>query len=999
MIFDGLDEFTDQDATRLLRLIGQSCATLPTPVRFIITSRPEPHLLHQYDSEPLDSLLHIRSLDLEDVGEVEKDIEAFLKQELPQMVWGLVKQPSNWPGEERRIALIRLSGGLWIWVVTVARMLADRKLRDPEKQLNTLLLSASDMDGEYGHNTDLYAIYSQIMNRACPQDSHPELITLFRGVLGALCVAEAPINTHTLTSLLCLDYSSREDFADSMRTKVLEYLQAVLIIPDIEEDDPSRDAKPIQFVHKSFKDYLTDKKRCEARFLISIAEQQRWMAIRCLRRMEDLQKPNICDINPSNLNSEIGNSDDSKHDERLDIKGLIRLHISSTLQYACENWANHVSNTSPECDDVYAAMDMFTRTRLMYWLEVLSLLEMTNSVKFLVGLVEVWLKARPQQVVRNSSELPTPTLPCRIATFMIEGLVKIQAGIHFQMNTAHASPDPLSLRVRNYARRLLPEIPPVQQSRVSLQANSLPKESDISSLSLLQDLESFVNEFRIPISTSSPHIYHSALPFTPSHTSLSQVYSHLAEGGPKPRREHLQQWTPQIAQSCVAWSPDGEMIISGYYDGSLRLWDPSTGAPIGEAWKFHTNAVDCVAWSPNGKMIASGSIVRFQFSDPITGAHIGEAWEDVTSAIISIAWSPDSKWVVTGSMDRTVRIWDSPTRAHVTIAHRTEFVRCVTWSPDGRRIASGHDDGLVIHLWDPSLGAVVEKLWEVGDSAYGLAWSPDGNMIVSSSMYGTLRLWHAWTGEMIAEPTAGMDDTGSHAWCVAWSPDGTKIVSSHDATVRLWNASTREPVGNAWQGHTDDVRSLGWSADGQTVVSGSEDGTILWNYLTGDPVRLEQGGPDSHTRHVYRLAFAPNSNKIVTASFDGSLRLWDSSSGVLVEHPICQTAAVISLNFSLDEKYVISETNECRILWRVAGEETGLVDDTQVEPVSDAHSCVLKIDTDGWIRDPRGKGMFWLPDVLRPIGNWGRVVVNGNILAIEVPSIPIIDISAYASRF
>ncbi|KAG8987973.1 hypothetical protein FRB93_004341 [Tulasnella sp. JGI-2019a] len=178
MIFDGLDECNNQYAARLLRLIGQSFATLPTRVRFIITGRPEPHLLHQYDAEPLDSRLHVRSLDLEDVGEVEKDIEAFLKQELPQMVWGMVKRPSNWPGEERRIILIRLSGGLWIWVVIVARMLADPRFRDPEKQLNALLLSASDADGEYGQNTDLYAIYSQIMNRACPPNSHSELLTL-----------------------------------------------------------------------------------------------------------------------------------------------------------------------------------------------------------------------------------------------------------------------------------------------------------------------------------------------------------------------------------------------------------------------------------------------------------------------------------------------------------------------------------------------------------------------------------------------------------------------------------------------------------------------------------------------------------------------------------------------------------------------------------------------------------------------------------------------------
>ncbi|KAG8996520.1 hypothetical protein FRB94_008220, partial [Tulasnella sp. JGI-2019a] len=205
ILLDGLDEYDDGCASRLLRLVGQSFATLPAAVRFIITSRPEPHLLRCYDSPPFDAQLRIRSLDLEETGEVEKDIETFLKQELPRIVWGLVKRPSDWPGEERRVILIRLSGGLWIWIVTVARMLADQNFRDPEKQLQALLSSTSDPHEEYGRITDLYAIYSRILNRACPSNSSSDLLTLFRDVLGALCVLKTPVNIHTLTSPLRFD--------------------------------------------------------------------------------------------------------------------------------------------------------------------------------------------------------------------------------------------------------------------------------------------------------------------------------------------------------------------------------------------------------------------------------------------------------------------------------------------------------------------------------------------------------------------------------------------------------------------------------------------------------------------------------------------------------------------------------------------------------------------------------------------------------------------------
>ncbi|KAG8989748.1 hypothetical protein FRB94_014060 [Tulasnella sp. JGI-2019a] len=436
ILLDGLDECNNKYASQLLDLIGKSFAKLPAAVRFIITSRPEPHLLRHYNSESLNARLCVHSLDSEDVREVEKDIEAFFRQELVQIAWGLVKSPSNWPGEGRLRILIRMSGGLWIWAVTVIRMLADQNFRDPEKQLDALLSSTPNSSGEHGHNTDLYAIFSKILQRACSPSSHIKLLTLFQDVLGALCMVKVPVNTCTLASLLCHGDSNLEALTYDIRTKVLGYLQAVLVVPDI--DDPSPDAKPIRFIHKAFGDYLTDQSRCDARFLVDIPDQHRRMAIRCMRHMEDLQRPNICNLDPTMLNAEIkwhrrrssnrGNrrkvesrSDDvlvdpgssstaEESDEIKDgndirisdirykshgIDDLVRQHISLALKYACENWATHVSRASPDCDDVYALMEMFVKTRLLFWLEVLSLLGVMGNVFGMIEQVEHWIKVRP----------------------------------------------------------------------------------------------------------------------------------------------------------------------------------------------------------------------------------------------------------------------------------------------------------------------------------------------------------------------------------------------------------------------------------------------------------------------------------------------------------------------------------------------------------------------------------------------------------------------------
>ncbi|KAG9003153.1 hypothetical protein FRB93_011233 [Tulasnella sp. JGI-2019a] len=999
ILLDGLDECNNEYATRLLHLIGQGFTRLPSAVKFIITSRPELHLLHLYDRDPLEALLVIRSLDSEDVGEVQDDIKEYFKRVLPQMVWDWVKNPSNWPDEERLEKLVSLSGNLWIWAATVTRMLADSNIRDPERQLDVLLSEASDPQQEYGRISDLDVIYSKILDRACPPTSNDRLFTAFRDVLGALCVTKVPVNIKTLASLLYLDHTGSEDFTHYIRTRVLGYLQAVLVVPDVDEEDPSHDANPIRFIHKSFQDYLTGGSLCGARFLVDVVEQHRRMAIRCIRRMDDLKRPNICDINPDMITADefvIYTGPHYKFRVKAEVKNLVQQHISPALRYACENWTTHVSNASPDCDDVYAFVDAFVKTKLLYWLEVLSLLGIIEDVRGLVDLVEAWLKARPQEVAPNPPEpptlalTPTPTLPYRVSAFMMEGLVKILAVIHLQTAAVYTPTDPLS--ALNYAKRVLPGLPPVQNLIPSSQASTSTRESNLSALDLLQDLKSFIDEFEVPIGTSSPHIYRSALAFTPPQTSLSRVYGHLVDGGPRIRRGRPEQWSNRSC--CATWSPNSQRIVSGSKDGTLRLWDPPTGSPIGEPWKFHTGKVNCVAWSPDGKMIVSGSDDRtLQLWDAITGARV-QACTGHNHAVLSVAWSPDGTRIVSGSADCTLRIWDPSAGVSIGEAWNghVNWIQCVAWSPDSKKIASGSRDH-TIRVWDSSTGAVIGEPWSE-DSDYGLAWSPDGKRIISAAQDDTLRLWDVCSRESIGNPWKGHDDA---VLTVAWSLDGKRIISGGlDNTIRVWNASTGETLGDAWEGHADYIKSLSWSPDGKTIVSASNDGKLItWNSITGEPFLLEQRGPESHARHVYRLAFAHDASKLVSASSDDSLRLWDISSGALSGYPLRQAGTVTSLEFSPSGQCVVAEDEEHRIIWEIAGEAP---ESEQRGLVSGDHERILEVDWDGWILDPQGKMMFWLPVALRPIADWGRVLAKGNILAIENPSVPIIDISAFASR-
>ncbi|KAG8870499.1 hypothetical protein FRB97_009718 [Tulasnella sp. 331] len=303
LLLDRLDDYGNELTSKLLHVIGKRLDVLPNANRLIITSRPEPHLTRMYEREPMKPSLEICYLELEHQENVERDIEKSLQRELPEMVWRWVANPLDWPGEERRRALARLSQGLWIWAVTVARMLANPNYCNPEQQLDALL-TAEHTSGGYEHDSHPYSLYSNILNRACLPSCDPKLLALFREILETLLIVHVSVNINTLALILCSDRSSRKSFTHRIRMTVLGCLQAVLIVPDAGNDDPSRDAAPIRFIRKSSsEDFLTDDLRCDSQFPINPRLLNRQMTIWCLSHSNF--RRNICGLDLSQPHLEV----------------------------------------------------------------------------------------------------------------------------------------------------------------------------------------------------------------------------------------------------------------------------------------------------------------------------------------------------------------------------------------------------------------------------------------------------------------------------------------------------------------------------------------------------------------------------------------------------------------------------------------------------------------------------------------------------------------------
>jgi WD40 repeat protein len=331
---------------------------------------------------------------------------------------------------------------------------------------------------------------------------------------------------------------------------------------------------------------------------------------------------------------------------------------------------------------------------------------------------------------------------------------------------------------------------------------------------------------------------------------------------------------------------------------------------------------------------AEAALVNAVLDDRQIGAPI-----NVRGAVTSVALSPDGRRIVSsvdggivnGAPENTVRIWDAATGQEIgaPLNGHTGHLNSVAFSPDGRRIVSGSQDK-TIRLWDATTGQEIgAPLTGHTDEVTSVAFSQDGLRVVSGSLDKTVRLWDATAGREIGGPLTGHAD---RVTSVAFSPDGGRVVSgSYDNTIRLWDAATAHEIGAPLVGHTSPVLSVAFSPDGQRIVSGSgdlnaresSDTTVrIWDAATG----REIGAPLTGQKlPVLSVAFSPDGRRIVSGSVDQTLRLWDATTGQEIGAPLTgHSGSVWSVAFSRDGQRIVSGSDDDTIrIWDGSGQEIG----------------------------------------------------------------------------
>jgi WD40 repeat protein len=298
-------------------------------------------------------------------------------------------------------------------------------------------------------------------------------------------------------------------------------------------------------------------------------------------------------------------------------------------------------------------------------------------------------------------------------------------------------------------------------------------------------------------------------------------------------------------------------------------------------------AIQSIAYEPKSKLLALARLgeveLRSAESRAVVRTLTGHA-----GPVNAVAFTADGMTLVAAGGEPGVSgesgsgTSRTESRARCSGATRTRSIRWPS-GPDGKSFATGSYDHEIL-LWEKDKDQPVRSFHGHNEAVMSLAFRPDGRILASASADRTVKLWEVATGERretLGEPTKALNS-------VAFSPDGKLVAAAGvDNRIRIWNVSAdakegTNPIRSSSFAHEGAILRIAWSADGKTIVSSADDRTAkLWNAPEMTPKLVLEAQSDWPTA----LAFALDGKAVAVGRLDGSLEIYDATTGKAAAAP------------------------------------------------------------------------------------------------------------------
>ncbi len=426
--------------------------------------------------------------------------------------------------------------------------------------------------------------------------------------------------------------------------------------------------------------------------------------------------------------------------------------------------------------------------------------------------------------------------------------------------------------------------------------------------------------------------------------------------------------------NALAYSPDGQSIASASRDGTVKVWDLGNGRELctyrghihqpDDPTSATTNvlAVADVAFHPKQELAASAAGNQVHLWNPKTGKPVKTLLNlgKTDKPLKALAYSPDGKQIAVGTDDGILRVLDAESgKVTYTSPSRNSRIERVCFSPNGKLIALGDAGGQVAVYAPGVMGNALAMSVQGADvpEVYSVAFTSGSNSVFSCGRDGKIRLTAGPAPDGSSAPNTATKITefighNGPVTSLAVTTDGMLLISGGvDKTVRVWNVKTSKQL-RAFQGHTTGVTAVAARPDGKQIASAAEDGAVrIWDLNPSDEHRAMTDAKES----LWAVAISPDGKRVAAAGADRTIRVYDPESGK-VEAKLDAGAAMTSLAFFPDSNRLAAGGGDNKVkVWdlaqkRAIQEMTGFSLAVLAVAVSDDSKFVVVGSADATVR-------------------------------------------------